>query len=103
MTKSLTSQPSFRLQEKWPLSISELYLTDQNIWSEQPEELPFIDNSKVELFMYTARSREDQAKWVQDLVTNDSEFVNEWWDTFVCRACMSIDRQLGPELQFALN
>ena len=74
-----------------------------NIWREQPEELPFIDNSKVELFMYTAKSREDQAKWVQDLVTNDSEFVNEWWDTFVCRACMSIDRQLGPELQFALN
>ena len=41
---------------------------------------------------------------VQDeLIGADPEFTNEWWDTFTCRACMSVDRQFGPELQFALQ
>ena len=44
-----------------------------------------------------------QAAFVQNLVQTEPEFVNEWWDTFTCRACMSVDRQLGPELQFALK
>ena len=74
-----------------------------NIWRGQPDALPFLDNSKVELFMYTARSRADQARFVQELIENDSEFVNEWWNTFVCRACMAIDRQLSSDIQFALN
>ena len=41
-----------------------------------------------------------QAKFLQNLIGNDAEFVNQWWDTFSCRACMSIDRQFGPELQW---
>ena len=71
-----------------------------NIWREEPQG---FDNSATELLIYTSKSREDQAKFVQGLIGDDPEFVNEWWDTFVCRACMSVDRQLGPELQFALK
>ena len=70
-----------------------------NVWREEPG---LFDNSKTEVLIYTSRSREDQNKFVQGLVGGEPEFVNEWWDTFVCRACMSVDRQLGPELQFAL-
>ena len=71
-----------------------------NIWLQQPEG---FDNSATELLIYTTKSREDIGKFVQiDLIQNSNEFVNEWWDTFLCRACMSVDRQLGPELQFAL-
>ena len=70
---------------------------------EQPADLPFIDNSKTELLIYTSKSREDQSKFVQNLISSDSEFVNAWWDTFTCIACMSVDRQFGPELQFTLK
>ena len=71
-----------------------------NIWREEPQG---FDNSATELLIYTSKSRDDQSKFVQGLIGNDPEFVNAWWDTFVCRACMSVDRQLGPELQFALQ
>jgi len=70
-----------------------------NVWREEPG---LFDNSKTEVLIYTSKSREDQNKFVQGLIGSEPEFVNEWWDTFVCRACMSVDRQLGPELQFAL-
>ena len=73
-----------------------------NIWREQPGE--GFDNSLVELLLYTARSRADLASFVQEeLLGADPEFTNEWWDTFTCRACMAVDRQFGPELQFALQ
>ena len=71
-----------------------------NVWREEPQG---FDNSVTEVLLYTSRSREEQSKWVQGLIGDNPEFVNEWWDTFVCRACMSVDRQLGPELQFALQ
>ena len=74
-----------------------------NVWREQPADLPFIDNSKTELLIYTSKSREDQSKFVQNLISSDPEFVNAWWDTFVCIACMSVDRTFGPELQFTLD
>ena len=69
-----------------------------NIVREEPQG---FDNSATELLIYTSKSREDQNQFVQGLIGGDPEFVNAWWDTFVCRACMSVDRQLGPELQFA--
>ena len=31
-----------------------------NIWREEPSDLPFIDNSAVELLIYTSKSRGDQ-------------------------------------------
>ena len=66
-----------------------------NVWREEPQG---FDNSATELLIYTARSREDLGKFVQvELIENDPEFTNEWWDTFLCRACMSVDRMLGPE------
>ena len=71
-----------------------------NVWREEPQG---FDNSVTEVLLYTSSSKEAQSKWVQGLIGNNQEFVNEWWDTFVCRACMSVDRQLGPELQFALQ
>ena len=71
-----------------------------NIWREEPE---LFDNSVTELLIYTSSSKEDQSKWVENLINSDPEFVNEWWDTFVCRACMSVDREFGPELQFTLQ
>ena len=71
-----------------------------NIWREEPD---LFDNSVTELLIYTSSSKEDQSKWVENLVSSDPEFVNEWWDTFVCRACMSVDREFGPELQFTLQ
>ena len=71
-----------------------------NIWREEPE---LFDNSVTELLIYTSSSKEDQSKWVENLISSDPEFVNEWWDTFVCRACMSVDREFGPELQFTLQ
>ena len=71
-----------------------------NIWREEPD---LFDNSVTELLIYTSSSKEDQSKWVENLINSDPEFVNEWWDTFVCRACMSVDREFGPELQFTLQ
>ena len=71
-----------------------------NIWREEPD---LFDNSVTELLIYTSSSKEDQSKWVENLISSDLEFVNEWWDTFVCRACMSVDREFGPELQFTLQ
>ena len=71
-----------------------------NIWREEPD---LFDNSVTELLIYTSSSKEDQSKWVENLISSDPEFVNEWWDTFVCRACMSVDREFGPELQFTLQ
>ena len=68
-----------------------------NIWREEPQG---FDNSLVELLLYTARSRADLASFVQEeLLVADPEFTREWWDTFTC---MAVDRQFGPELQFAL-
>ena len=67
-----------------------------NIWLQQPEG---FDNSASELLIYTANSREDLSNFVQiDLIQNSNTFVNQWWDTFVCRACMAVDRQLVPAL-----
>ena len=72
-----------------------------NVWREEPQG---FDNSDTELLIYTTTSREGISNFVQiDLIQNAPEFTNEWWDTFVCTACMSVDRQLGPELQFALQ
>ena len=71
-----------------------------HIWREQPQG---FDNSLVELLQYTARSRADLASFVQEkLLGADPEFTRKLWDTFTCRACMAVDRQFGPELQFAL-
>lgn len=55
------------------------------------------DNSKLELLIYTARSREDQRKFTAGLVTDDNQFINSFWDTFVCLACTAVDAGLGPE------
>ena len=70
-----------------------------NVWREQPQG---FDNSATELLIYTASCREDISKFVEiDLLQEDPEFTKAWWDTFLCRACMAVDRQLGPELRGA--
>ena len=75
-----------------------------NIIREEPRDFAgLIDNTEVELFLYTSSSRGDQAQFVQNLVATEPEFVREWFSTYLCRACMTVDRQFGPELQFALE
>ena len=70
-----------------------------NVWREEPQG---FDNSATELLIYTASCREDISKFVEiDLLQEDPEFTKAWWDTFLCRACMAVDRQLGPELRGA--
>ena len=49
------------------------------------------------MLIYTARSREDQAKFTRSLVEDDNEFINSFWDTFGCIACVAATTDLGPE------
>jgi len=62
-----------------------------NIWREG---MTGYDNSMVELLIYVSRSREDQAAFFSGL---DKDFLSEFWDTFVCLACMATDTTLGSE------
>ena len=62
-----------------------------NVWRDAQNG---FDNSMVELLIYVSRSRADQAAFFRGL---DKKFLTQFWDTFVCIACMATDGELGPE------
>ena len=61
------------------------------------DEFNGFDNSQMEVLIYTASSREEQGMFTNSLVTDYPEFINSFWDTFTCFACVASDTKLGPE------
>jgi len=56
-----------------------------------------FDNSQMELLIYTSRNREEQGKFTASLGRDYNKFINSFWDTFTCFACVVSDTKLGSE------
>ena len=56
-----------------------------------------FDNSQMELLIYTSRNREEQGKFTASLGRDYNQFINSFWDTFTCFACVVSDTKLGSE------
>ena len=67
-----------------------------NVWR-GGDEFNGFDNSQMEVLIYTAGSREEQGKFTASLGTDYPDFINSFWDTFTCFACVVSDTKLGPE------